>query len=195
METITTDPQDVKRALRLLLQAIGDDPDREGLRDTPDRILRMWREIFRGYDPAQRPHITTFSNTSHAEEMVFDSGEYYSMCEHHVLPFFGNYYFAYLPAADGLLLGISKVARVVAYCAARLQLQERLARDIVDMLSEALQGTARGYAIVLRGQHLCKSMRGVRSQGNMGVSYFTGEFEHNANLRQEFLSMINIATK
>ena len=190
METITTKSQDIKLALRTLLKAIGEDPDREGLRETPDRILRMWKEIFRGYDPQQKPHITVFRNETGAEEMVVDSGEYYSMCEHHVLPFFGNYYFAYLPSPDGYILGISKVARVVGYCAARLQLQERLARDIVDMLSEALQGTARGFAIVLKGQHLCKSMRGVRSRGDMGTSYFTGAFKNDPQLRNEFLAMI-----
>ncbi len=190
METLLTDPQDIRHALRLIIKAIGDDPSREGLRDTPDRILRMWREIFRGYDPSQRPHVTTFANAAHAEQMVFDAGEYYSMCEHHMLPFFGTYYFAYLPSPDGLLLGISKVARVVGYCAARLQMQERLARDVVDMLDEALQGTARGFAIVLRGTHLCKTMRGVRSRGDMGVSYFTGAFLSDESLRSEFLALI-----
>ena len=190
METVTANSQDARLALRTLLTAIGEDPDREGLRDTPDRILRMWNEIFRGYDPGQKPRVTIFRNETKAEEMVFDTGEYYSMCEHHMLPFFGNYYFAYLPSPEGYLLGISKVARVVGYCAARLQLQERLARDIVAMLDEALEGTARGFAIVLRGQHLCKSMRGVRSHGDMGTSYFTGDFKSNPELRREFLSMI-----
>ncbi len=177
--------------MRYLISAIGEDPDREGLRDTPDRIMRMWKEIFRGYDPGRKPHVTTFRNTTHAEQMVFDAGEFYSMCEHHILPFFGSYYFAYLPSADGLILGISKVARVVAYCAARLQMQERLAHDVVEMLDEALQGTARGFAVVLKGRHLCKSMRGVRSHGDMGVSYYTGAFRSDASLRAEFLAMIN----
>ncbi len=195
METVNANPQDIRRALRLLLTAIGDDPDREGLRDTPDRIMRMWQEIFRGYDPERKPHITTFRNDTHSEQMVFDTGEYYSICEHHVMPFFGTYHFAYLPSPDGLLLGISKVARVVGYCAARLQMQERLARDIVAMLDEALQGTARGFAIVLRGRHLCKSMRGVRNGGDMGVSYFTGDFNASPALRNEFLAMINVANR
>ncbi len=195
METITTDSEDIKRALRLLLTAIGENPDRDGLRDTPDRIMRMWKEIFRGYDPERKPRVTTFSNDTHTEQMVFDTGEYYSMCEHHILPFFGNYYFAYLPSPDGLLLGISKVARVVGFCAARLQMQERLAHDIVDMLDDALHGTARGFAIVLRGRHLCKSMRGVRNRGDMGVSYFVGEFMTDANLRNEFFSMVNMSEK
>lgn len=190
METVTPNSQDIKRALRTLLLAIGEDPDRDGLRETPDRILRMWKEIFRGYCPDRKPNITTFPNESGAEEMVMDSGEYYSMCEHHVLPFFGRYYFAYLPSADGRILGISKVARVVGYCAARLQLQERLARDVVEMLSEALGGTARGFAILMHGTHMCKTMRGVRNRGEMQVAYYTGEFKTDAALRAEFLQMV-----
>lgn len=193
MATITPNSQDIERALRTLLLAIGEDPDRDGLKETPQRIIRMWKEIFRGYDDAKKPAITTFPNEAHADEMVMDSGEYYSMCEHHILPFFGRYYFAYLPSADGRILGISKVARVVAYCAARLQLQERLARDIVEMLSVALEGTARGFAILMRGQHMCKSMRGVRNQGEMQVTYFTGAFKTDASLRAEFLQQVAIS--
>lgn len=193
METITPNPEDIKRALKVLIAAIGEDPEREGLKDTPDRIMRMWQEIFRGYNPDKKPKITTFKNTLKEEEMVFDAGDFYSMCEHHILPFFGNYYFAYIPSPEGRILGISKVARVVGYCAAKLQLQERLAHDIVDMLSEALDGKAQGFAIVLKGRHMCKSMRGVRNRGEMSVSYFTGVFQKNKQLRNEFFEMIRIS--
>lgn len=172
--------------------AIGEDPDREGLVGTPDRIMRMWKEIFRGYDEKQKPGITTFENESHVSDIIFDCGNYYSMCEHHVLPFFGKYYFAYVPAPDGRILGISKVARVVSYCAARLQLQERLAKDVVDMLAEALENRALGFAIVMKGQHLCKTMRGVRNEGNMCVSHFTGVFQTDNNLRKEFYNLIDL---
>lgn len=175
--------------MRTLLCAIGEDPDREGLQNTPDRIIRMWQEIFRGYDPQKKPTITTFRNTNREEEMVFDTGEYYSMCEHHILPFFGRYYFAYIPDPDGRILGISKVARVVGYCAARLQLQERLAEDIISMLNDALKGKVKGFAILLRGRHLCKTMRGVRNRGEMAVTLYTGDFKKNRNLRLEFLKM------
>ncbi len=186
---------ELREALRTILYAIGEDPDREGLRDTPRRIMRMFNEIFRGYRDEERPAITTFSNAAATEEMVFDAGEYYSMCEHHILPFFGNYYFAYIPTATGRLLGISKVARVVGYCAARLQLQERLARDVVEMLSDALGGEARGFAIVMQARHMCKSMRGVKNNGDMCVSYFTGDFNTNPQLRKEFYSMISMQRK
>ena len=175
-----------------LLETIGEDPNREGLKGTPDRIMRMWKEIFRGYDPEKKPKITTFANDARSEDMVFDKGEYYSMCEHHMMPFFGNYYFAYIPAADGRILGISKIARVVGYCAARLQLQERLARQIVEMLDKALEGHHQGMAIVMRGTHLCKTMRGVRSNGQMTVSHLSGLFKTDSEARKEFYKLIDL---
>ena len=198
MDAITSNTQDtqreieLKQAIRTILTYIGEDPDREGLQNTPDRICRMYEQIFRGYKPEKKPRITIFKNSAHSEEMVFDCGDYYSMCEHHILPFFGRYYFAYIPSADGKILGISKVARVVGYCAAKLQLQERLCREIVDMISDALGGTAQGFAIMLRGKHLCKSMRGVRNKGEMSTTYFTGEFKKKAQLRNEFYNLVNL---
>lgn len=198
MDAITSNTQDtqreieLKQAIRTILTYIGEDPDREGLQNTPARICRMYEEIFRGYKPEKKPRITIFKNSAHSEEMVFDCGDYYSMCEHHILPFFGRYYFAYIPSADGKILGISKVARVVGYCAAKLQLQERLCREIVDMISDALGGTAQGFAIMLRGKHLCKSMRGVRNKGEMSTTYFTGEFKKKAQLRNEFYNLVNL---
>lgn len=192
METITPNTEDIEGAIRTLIRAIGEDPDRDGLKGTPGRIMRMWKEIFRGYDISQKPKITTFPNEDGISDLVFDTGDYYSMCEHHILPFFGRYYFAYIPNPKGRILGISKVARVVGYCAARLQLQERLARDIVETLSDALGGDALGFAIVMRGKHLCKSMRGVRNDGNMSVAHFTGLFDKNPALKAEFYKLIDL---
>lgn len=182
--------QEIYTAIRTLIAAIGEDPSREGLIDTPKRIVRMWKEIFRGYDETQKPKITTFSNDDKITDIVFDSGDYYSMCEHHILPFFGRYYFAYIPKAKGRILGLSKIARVVGYCAARLQLQERLAKDIIEMLSQALDGGAEGFAIMMRGKHLCKTMRGVKNDGYMTASYFTGVFKTDSNKRAEFYELI-----
>lgn len=124
--------------------------------------------------------------------IVVDTGKYYSMCEHHILPFFGRYYFAYIPKADGKILGISKIARVVGYCSARMQLQERLARQIVKMLADALDNYVEGMAIVMRGTHLCKTMRGVKSNGEMSVSHLSGIFIENADARREFYKLIEI---
>lgn len=192
MEQVKPNEQQAREAIATLIRYVGEDPDREGLRNTPDRILRMWGEIFRGYDPTQRPTITTFANEDGFSDIVFDTGEYYSMCEHHILPFFGQYYFAYIPNPNGRILGISKVARVVGYCAARMQLQERLAKDIVAMLSNALDGSQLGMAIAMRGTHLCKSMRGVRNAGAMTVVHFTGVFEQVPTARNEFYKLIDM---
>ena len=183
---------EAEKAIKTLLSYIGENPDREGLKGTPDRIIRMWHEIFRGYDKDKIPRITTFPNEEKETDIVFDSGDYYSMCEHHILPFFGKYYFAYIPSPDGRILGISKVARVIGYCAARLQLQERLATDIIKMLDAALNGKALGFAIVMRGQHICKSMRGVRNKGKMTVSHFTGVFKDDPDKRNEFYKLIDL---
>lgn len=193
METFTPDSQDIKSAINAILRYIGEDPEREGLKETPDRILRMFSEIFRGYNPAQKPKITTFANEGY-DGIIFDAGDYYSMCEHHMLPFFGKYYFAYVPSPTGRILGISKVARVVAYCAARLQLQERLADDILAMLSDALKGDCLGMAIVMKGEHLCKTMRGVRNKGSMCVVRYTGVFRKTSYQRefQKLIALENI---
>lgn len=200
MEAVVTNSQDSKHqvseddareALRLLIRYIGEDPSRPGLAETPDRILRMWREIFRGYAPESKPAVTTFENENGMSEIIFDSGDFYSMCEHHMLPFFGKYYFAYIPSSDGRILGISKIARVVGYCAARLQLQERLARDIVEMLTKALDNKVEGMAIVMKGKHLCKSMRGVKNNGDMQVAYMTGRFRE-SDTRAEFYRLISM---
>lgn len=191
METIIADTKDIERTIREILAYIGEDAGREGLLGTPDRIVRMWREIFRGYDPKQKPKITTFANDMKTEDIVFDSGDYYSMCEHHMMPFFGKYYFAYIPSPTGRILGISKVARVVGYCSARLQLQERLAKDIVTMLSDALDNDVQGMAIVMKGTHLCKTMRGVKSNGQMTVAHLSGIFKDNPDVRKEFYKLID----
>lgn len=202
MEAIITDSKDTRcplidekqarQHIRELLKMIGEDPDREGLIGTPDRILRMWKEIFRGYDPAQKPKITTFDNEDGITDIIFDSGDYYSMCEHHILPFFGKYYFAYIPSCNGRILGISKVARVIGYCAAKMQLQERLAKEAVEMLSEALNNEHQGMALVMKGTHLCKSMRGVKNQGKMTVAYLSGCFKTNSEARKEFYKLIDL---
>lgn len=165
-----------------------EDPNREGLAGTPERIARMWSEIFRGYNAEQKPRITTFANEDECDGIIFDSGDYYSMCEHHMLPFFGRYCFAYIPAKGGRILVISKISRVVGYCSARLQLQERLAKQVVEMLSEAL-GECEGMIILMRGTHLCKTMRGAKNSGKMSVVHATGCFLHDAERRAEFLRL------
>jgi len=190
MEIINPTAEDFERAIKTILRYIGEDPEREGLKGTPDRILRMCKELFKGYKDEEKPKITTFHNDMHSTDIVFDCGDYYSLCEHHLLPFFGRYYFAYIPKENGRILGISKIARVVNYCSARLQLQERLARQIVKTLSDALDGQVYGMAIVMKGKHLCKVMRGVKNNGEMTVAHLSGIFKTDADARREFYKLI-----
>lgn len=168
---------------------------REGLKDTPDRMLRMFEEIFRGYRKDKQPKVTTFQNGSDGiiyDSMIVDTGDYYSLCEHHGMPFFGQYYFAYIPNPQGKILGLSKIGRVVDYCAAKLQIQERLVSDVVSIIQDALgsEYPPLGIALVMKGRHLCKEMRGARKKGEMTSSFLTGAFKSETALRNEFLSMI-----
>ena len=186
----------VEENITRILEYIGEDPTREGLVGTPDRIIRMWGEIFRGYDKGQKPKVTTFDNGKDGityDNMVVDEGYFYSMCEHHMMPFFGKYWFAYIPNPKGRILGISKIGRVVDYCAARMQIQERLVHDIVDMLAKALgdENPPLGMALVMRGEHLCKTMRGVKKKGKMMSSYLVGAFKEDAQVRNEFMQLVN----
>ena len=190
------DKKKIENCIQELLDLIGDDNSRNGLAGTPDRVARMYQEIFRGYDENERPKITTFQNGEDGivyDNMVIDMGDFYSVCEHHMMPFFGKYYFAYIPSKNGKILGISKIGRVVDYCSAKLQIQERLTHEIVAMLSQALgtENPPLGLALVMKGKHLCKTMRGEKKDGAMISSYMTGEFKSNSSLRAEFMSLLN----
>ena len=189
---------EAKQNIRELLEFIGDDPDRVGLKDTPERMLRMFAEMFRGYDPAQKPQITTFPNGLDGiiyDNMVVDSGTFYYVCEHHCRTFFGDYWFAYLPNPKGRILGLSKIGRVVDYCASRLQVQERLVHDVVEMLTEALgeENPPLGMALMMRGRHMCKESRGARKSGEMTTTCLTGAFRKSDRVRAEFLSYVGKA--
>lgn len=185
-----------KQNIIQLLEYIGENPNREGLKDTPKRMLKMFKEIFRGYDPEQKPTVTTFNNGQDGLEfdnMVIDKGVYYSLCEHHCRTFFGTYTFAYIPNPKGKILGISKVGRVVDYCASKLQIQERLVHDIVDMLTEALgsENPPLGMALTMTGRHMCKESRGARKSGEMTSTYLTGVFRDDSAARAEFMRFVN----
>lgn len=173
---------------------IGEDPNRPGLIGTPVRVGRMYGEIFKGYNANERPKITVFDNGSDGivyDNMVVDTGTFYSMCEHHMMPFFGRYVFAYIPNTKGKIIGLSKIARVVDYYAARLQIQERLGSDILNEISLALgeENPPLGMAIYIEGEHLCKTMRGVKKHGKMATSVLQGIFKTENNSREEFLSI------
>ena len=184
--------------LKAILKHIGEDVNREGLLDTPKRVVKMWKEIFRGYNPAQKPKVTTFMNGSDGivcDEMITDTGSFYSHCEHHLATFFGNYYFGVVYHPKGKILGISKVARIVDFYSAKLQIQERLVSEIANCLWKELttkEGiTPIGMGLVMEGEHLCKSMRGVKKKGNMRTTKLMGGFKTDLATRQEFLSIVN----
>lgn len=176
------------------LQYIGENPNRPGLVDTPRRIVKMWQEIFRGYDPDKKPKISVFKNDDDGlvyDQMIMDSGNFYSHCEHHMVPFFGRYWFGYIPSQNGGIIGLSKVARLVDYHSARLQIQERLVHDIVeDIWKELSNGFTAplGMGLTMEGEHLCKTMRGARKKGVMTTTKLKGVFLDNPMARSEFLS-------
>lgn len=189
---------DILDNITRIFQYIGENPNREGLIDTPKRILGVWNETLKGYNPKLKPRITTFKNGTDGikyEEMVLDNGNYYSYCEHHFLPFFGNYYFGYIPNKNGKILGLSKVARIVDYYSSKLQIQERLTSEIVNALWEKLCedgiNKPQGMILVMKGEHLCKSMRGIKKQGKMTTTYYKGVFSDKKN-RNEFFLLSNI---
>lgn len=191
----------IEKLIRQLLIEIGENPDREGLKGTPDRICRMFKEIFRGYDPEQKPKITTFPNGMDGityDSMIVEQVDFYSLCEHHAKDFFGKCWFAYIPARDGRILGISKIGRAVDYCAARLQVQERLGHDIVEMLKEALtkDGAPKPYgiALVMKGRHLCQEARGARKKGIMTTCILEGAFRDDPIVREEFMHQVGDVT-
>ena len=190
--------QEIEYHIRKCLEYIGEDPTRDGLIDTPKRIRRMWGEIFRGYDPEQKPQITVFDNGKDGityNYMVVDSGTFNSMCEHHLMPFWGKYWFAYIPNPKGKVLGLSKIARAVAYCAARAQVQERLVHDVVAMLKEALgrENPPIGMALVMKAHHGCKEFRGVKVAGVMTASKLDGLFMTDSKVREEFMNIVNLS--
>jgi len=176
--------------VRAFLRSIGENVNREGLKDTPARVVKMWSEVFKGYDKAKRPKLTTFPNGADGlkyDQMIIDKGYFFSHCEHHLVPFFGSYHFAYVPSK--LVIGLSKVARVVDYYASKLQIQERLVKEVVDCLEQALEPS--GIALVMKARHLCKEMRGIKQiNGEMITSDLRGVFQTNQSARAEFMSLI-----
>jgi len=180
-----------EKIVKLYILAIGDNPEREGLKDTPKRVVKMLQEMFQGYFKYTKPKITVFNNGEDGiwyNQMIIDTGYFYSYCEHHMIPFFGHYYFAYIP--NKKILGLSKVARIVDWYSSKLQIQERLTKEVVDEFDKLLK--PKGIIFILKARHLCKEMRGVRKvNGEMITSEVRGVFKKEINARQEFLSLIN----
>ena len=189
------------KLVKTMLDMIGETSKREGLVKTPERIVKMWDEIFKGYDNQQKPKIAIFNNGRDGivyEQMIFDEGKYYSICEHHMLPFFGNYFFAYIPHKNGKIIGLSKIAKVVDYFSARLQIQERLVQQIVNFLWDNLNFDGKkpiGMGLVMTGNHMCKSMRGVKKEGAMSCICLKGLMKTDETTKMEFLNWTNAIKK
>ena len=177
----------MRKGIRLLLEGIGEDAGREGLLETPERIARMYEELFAGMDQDAAEPLSRQFEVSEAGIVLEKDITFYSMCEHHMLPFFGKAHVAYLP--DGRVAGLSKLARTVEVYARRLQLQERLTAQVADALMEHLK--PKGVMVLLEAEHMCMTMRGVKKPGSRTVTVVTrGAFETDAALRESFYRML-----
>jgi len=183
------DHERIAAAVKEILASIGEDPDRDGLQDTPDRVARMYAEICGGLREDPATHLDKTFHVEHDEIIVVRDIPFYSICEHHLIPFFGKAHVAYLPKSDGRITGLSKLARLVDGYAKRPQVQERLTGEIADAIQEKLD--PRGAAVVLEAEHLCMSMRGIKKPGARTVtSSMRGIFRSNPSSREEVLNLI-----
>ena len=180
-------------AVRDILIDIGEDPDRQGLQKTPERVAKMYDELTAGYrtDPVRLVNGALF-DVEYSEMVLVKDIDFYSMCEHHMLPFFGKVHVAYIP--DGKVIGLSKIPRIVEMYARRLQVQERMTTEIAQFLQAVL--TPRGVGIIIEGQHMCAMMRGVKKpHANMTTSTMLGAFKEDPILRGEFLAHVSRGQK
>ena len=180
----------IEKAVREILEAVGEDPDRDGLQRTPERVARMYEEIFAGLevDPASLLEVTF--EEGHDEMVMVRDIPLYSACEHHLVPFIGRAHVAYIPNDDGSITGLSKLARVVEAYARRPQVQERLTTQVADCIEKVLQ--PRGVLVVIEAEHLCMAMRGVRKRGTLTVpSAVRGLFRDDPRTRAEGMAFIH----
>ena len=180
----------IERAVREILEAIGEDPDREGLRRTPERVASMYAEVFAGLRQSPREHLAVTFAADHDEMVMVRDIPLYSICEHHLIPFIGKGHVAYIPNEAGRIAGLSKLVRLVEAYARRPQVQEQLTSQIADQLVDSLQ--PRGVLVVIEAEHLCMSMRGVQKPGTTTVtSAVRGLFRENQATRSEALQFIH----
>lgn len=183
------DHNKVEEAVRLLLEGIGEDIEREGLRETPERIARMYEEICGGMDESAEEHLKKTFTVENNEMVVEKDITFYSMCEHHMLPFFGKVHVAYIP--NGKVAGLSKLARTVEVYARRLQLQEQMTAQIADALMQYLK--PKGVMVMTEAEHMCMTMRGVKKPGSKTVTVVTrGAFAEEEKLQNMFFQMVHV---
>lgn len=179
----------IEEAVRLLLEGIGEDVNREGLKDTPDRIARMYEEIYAGMDEDAGEHLKKTFLVDNNEMVIVKDIIFYSTCEHHMMPFYGKAHVAYIP--NGRVVGISKLARTVEVYAKRLQIQEKMTGQIADAIIKYLEPL--GVMVVVEAEHMCMTMRGIKKPGSKTVTMATrGVFKDNEALRNQFFNMMHI---
>ena len=183
------DQDKIREGVKLLLEGIGEDTEREGLLETPDRIARMYTEIFSGMNGDAAVPLSRVFTADNSEMVLEKDIVFYSVCEHHMMPFFGRAHVAYIP--NGKVVGLSKLARTVEIYAKRLQIQERMTGQIADAIMEYL--APKGVMVVLEAEHMCMTMRGVKKPGSKTVSIATrGAFSESAELQNRFFQMLHL---
>jgi GTP cyclohydrolase I len=183
------DREKIEAGVRLILEGVGEDPERPGLKDTPARVARMYEEVFAGLTQDPDEHFQKMFDEGHQEMVIVKDIPFYSMCEHHLVPFFGKAHVAYIPNASGQVCGISKLARLVDVYARRPQVQERLTAQIADTLIREINPT--GALVVVEAEHMCMTMRGVKKPGSLTTtSAVRGNFKSSDVTRNEALSLI-----
>ncbi len=186
MDAINTASKNIKNSIEKILSYIGEDPTREGLQETPDRMVRSWGKLFGGYKQDPKDILKIFKDGSCREMVILKDIEFYSTCEHHFIPFYGKVSIGYIP--NGKVVGVSKLARLVEIYSRRLQIQERMTSQIADALMEHLEPL--GVMVICEAKHLCMVARGVEKQNStMTTSAIRGHFER-IEVRQEFLTLI-----
>ena len=185
------DKQRIENAFREILLAIGEDPEREGLQETPKRVANMYEEIFSGLNEDPAKHLKMFREGQSDEIVIVRDIPMYSMCEHHFLPFVGKAHIAYIPNDEGLVIGLSKLARIVNSYARRPQLQERLTAQIADFIQDSMN--PKGVAVVVEAEHLCMTMRGIKAAGSKTqTSALRGSMRKDARTRAEVMTLLGI---
>jgi GTP cyclohydrolase IA len=185
------DRERIEQGVRLVLEGIGEDPERGGLKDTPDRVARMYEEIASGIGRDASELVTVVEGADFDEMIMVRDIPLYSLCEHHMLPFVGKAHVAYIPNKSQQITGLSKIARVVDMTAKRLQVQERLTTEIAEAMERAL--SPRGVFVVIEAEHLCMTMRGIKKPGSVTVtSAIRGLFRTDARTRQEAMNHIGM---
>jgi GTP cyclohydrolase I len=180
---------EIKQAVTSIIKAIGEDPGREGLLDTPKRVAEMYTELFSGLYKNPGEELSVDFEVGHREMVILRDIPFYSMCEHHLLPFFGITHLGYIPNAEGRVVGVSKLARVVEIVARRPQLQERMTSQIADAIYEGINPD--GVGVVIQAEHLCMVMRGIKKPGSSIItSAVRGTFRSNSTTRAEFFSLL-----